>query len=224
MSRIELYGSALCPFAQRVRLVLAEKGLEATEIEINLRNKPADFLALSPAGKVPLLVHNGVRVWASAVINEYLDESFPDHPLLPKAPAQRALARVWTSFADREVYEPTHRLLLCSDTNIQAKISGQLAEALRFLERHALAAHDVPYWLGDEFTLADIAFFPWFEQLAVLERFRKFRVPAECSRIFAWRETVARRQRVRSAAKSSDFYLQGYARLLGRIPQNVSAA
>jgi glutathione S-transferase len=63
MSRIELYGSALCPYAQRVRLVLAEKGLQADEIEIDPRNKPADFLAMSPAGKVPLLVHNGARLW-----------------------------------------------------------------------------------------------------------------------------------------------------------------
>lgn len=224
MSRIELYGSALCPYAQRVRLVLAEKGLKATEIEIDPRNKPADFLALSPAGKVPLLVHNDVRVWESAVINEYLDESFPEYPLLPRAPAQRALARIWISFADLRLYEPTHRLLHCSDPNVQTKFAEQLAEELRFLETHALAAHAGPYWLGDAFSLADIAFFPWFEQLAVLERFRNFRAPAECSRILAWHETVARRQGVRLTARSSDFYLHGYAQLLGRIPHNVSAA
>lgn len=224
MSKIELYGSALCPLAQRVRLTLAEKGLQATEIEINPRNKPADFLALSPVGKVPLLVHAGARLWESAVINEYLDETFPEHPLLPLAPAQRALARIWISFADIRVYEPTHRLLICADPNIQAEIAGQLAEELRFLERQAFAAHAGPYWLGDQFSLADIAFFPWFEQLAVLERFRKFRVPAECSRILAWRETVARRQGVRLAARSSDFYLREYALLLGRIPQNVSVS
>jgi glutathione S-transferase len=61
MSKIELYGSALCPFVQRVRLVLAEKALEAAEIEIDPRNKPADFLTISPAGKIPLVIHNGAR-------------------------------------------------------------------------------------------------------------------------------------------------------------------
>jgi glutathione S-transferase len=224
MSRIELYGSALCPFAQRVRLALAEKGLEATEIGIDPHNKPTEFLALSPFGKVPLLVHNGVRVWESAVINEYLDDAFPEYPLLPTAPAQRALARIWINFADMKLYEPTHRLLLCSDPSMQAEITAQLADELRFIEAHALKTHAGPYWLGDAFGLADVAFFPWFEQVAVLEHFRKFRVPAECSRILAWREAVARRSGVRLAARSSDFYLQGYSLLFGRIPKNVSVA
>jgi glutathione S-transferase len=214
MSKIELYGSALCPFVQRVRLVLAEKALEAAEIEIDPRNKPADFLTMSPAGKIPLVIHNGARLWESAVINEYLDETFPQHPLLPGTPAQRALARIWISFADSRIYEPTHQLLLCSDPDLQAKIAQQLAHELRFIETHALAAHDGPYWLGDEFSLADISFFPWFEQVAVLERFRMFRMPAECNRIPAWREAVARRQAVQSVARSSDFYLRGYAPLL----------
>jgi glutathione S-transferase len=223
MSRIELYSSALCPYAQRVRLALTEKGLPATEIEIDPRNKPADFLALSPAGKVPLLVHDDARVWGSAVINEYLDEAFPERPLLPKASGQRALARIWTSFADTKIYEPTHRLLLCPDPGMQARMAGQLAEELRFLERHALATHGGLYWLGDEFSLADIAFFPWFEQVAVLERFRKFNMPTECNRISAWREAVARRQGVQLTARAPDFYVHGYAQLLGRIPNNVAA-
>jgi glutathione S-transferase len=100
------------------------------------------------------------------VINEYLDETFPEHPLLPKTPAQRALARIWISFADLRIYEPTHRLLLCSDPNVQAKIAEQLAGELCFLETQALAAHAGPYLLGDKFSLADVAFFPWFEQHA----------------------------------------------------------
>ncbi|WP_202365050.1 glutathione S-transferase family protein [Mesorhizobium sp. L-2-11] len=200
------------------------KGLSATEIEIDPRNKSADFLAISPTGKVPLLVHNGVRVWEAAVINEYLDEAFPEHPLLPKTPAQRALARIWTSFADSRLYEPTHRLLLCSDPNIQARIAEQLGKEIRFLETHALAAHDGPYWLGDAFSLADIALFPWFEQVAVLECFRLFLMPAECTRIRAWREAVARRGGVRSAARSSDFYVQGYTLLFDRLAQGVSVA
>jgi glutathione S-transferase len=94
----------------------------------------------------------------------------------------------------------------------------------RFLERHALAIHGGPYWLGDEFSLADVAFFPWFEQLAVLERFRKFVMPAECNRILAWREVVAVRRGVQAMVRSSHFYVHGYAQLLGRITENVSAA
>ncbi len=67
--------------------------------------------------------------------------------------------------------------------------------------------------LGAAFSLADLALFPWFEQVAVLERFRGFRMPAECERLPAWRDAVARHGGVRSAMRSSDYYLQGYAAL-----------
>jgi glutathione S-transferase len=224
MSRIQLFSNALCPYAQRVRLALAEKGLEVAEIEIDPRDKPAEFLALSPAGKCPILVHDGISLWESAVINEYLEDRFPEHPLLPRAAAQRALARIWVNFADLRLYEPTHRLLLSADPDVQGAIANQLDDELRFLETRVLAAHAGPYWIGDEFGLADIAFFPWFEQLAVLERFRKFRMPGECSRLLAWRDTVARRQAVQTTAKSSDFYLHGYAQLAAGMLRNASAA
>jgi glutathione S-transferase len=219
---IELYGSALCPFVQRIRLVLAEKQLAAAEIEIDPRRKPAKFLAMSPTGKIPLLVHDGARVWESAVISEYLDEIFPERPLLPDAPAERALARSWINFADVNIYEPSHRLLLCPDPGAQAKLAQQIADELRVFETHALAVNDGPYVLGAAFSLADIALFPWFEQLSVLERFRGFRMPAECKRLPAWREAVARRASVRCAMRPSDYYLQGYTALLTQMQQGRS--
>jgi glutathione S-transferase len=223
MPEIELYGNSLCPFAQRVRLVLAEKELQATEFEIDLRNKPAEFLSKSPLGKVPLLVHGRTTLWESAVINEYLDECFPHHPLLPGTPELRAGARMWIGFADSRIYEPSHRLLLSVDPGVQARIAAQLADELRFIELHALSVHGGPYWLGGEFSLADVAFFPWFEQMAVLERFRKFRFPTDCSRLRRWFETVGRRRRVAAAARSSDHYLKGYAPLLDALAASASS-
>lgn len=214
---IHIYTAALCPYAQRVRLTLAEKRLAAAEIEIDPRNRPADFLALSPAGTVPLLVHGAVRLWDSAAVIQYLEEAFPAHPLLPKAPALRAAARISINFADSNLYEPTHRLLMSSDARLQAEIAERLATSLRFLDTHALAPHGGAYVLGEDFSLADIALFPWYEQLAVLERFRQFRLPAECDCLPTWREAVAQRRGVRSAARTPDFYLQGYAQLLARM-------
>lgn len=160
MSRMTLYTSPLCPYAQRVRLARSEKRVQVEEVSVDPRNKPDWFLRLSPSGKVPLLVHNGVRIWESAVINEYLEEAFPSRPLLPKAPEQRALARLWVSFADWRIYDPTHRLLLCRNPNEQAGLAEELAAAIRFLEEYALAVHNGPYLLGEEFNLADIAFGP----------------------------------------------------------------
>lgn len=111
MTEIELYSAALCPFAHRTRLALIEKGLPFKLIEIDLRNKPANFREISPYGKVPVLKHGKNRVWESAIINEYLDETFPECPLLPKSPIQRAQARVWINFADTRLFATTGKVL-----------------------------------------------------------------------------------------------------------------
>ena len=70
-----------------------------------------------------------------------------------------------------------------------------------------------PYWLGAEFSLADIAFYPWFEQVCVLERYRGFQMPGECNRLIAWWEAVSARSAVRAIAEPPEFYLEGYGRL-----------
>ena len=87
MSDLELFSMPLCPFAHRVRLVLAEKAIAYRLTEIDLRNKPQAFLKVSPHGKVPALRHSGYHICESAIINEYLDETFPERPLLPRDPA-----------------------------------------------------------------------------------------------------------------------------------------
>jgi len=99
---------------------------------------------------------------------------------------------------------------------VQARAVAQLVDDLVFLEHNALAArqNDGPYWLGSEISLADLAFYPWFEQLAVLERYLRFVLPAACTRLVTWWQAVARRDSVQSLAKSSDFYLEQYGRLL----------
>jgi glutathione S-transferase len=80
---MELFTARVCPYAHRTRLVLLEKGLEFEHIEIDFKNKSERFLAVSPYGKVPALVHDRETIYESAIINEYLDEAFPDPPLMP---------------------------------------------------------------------------------------------------------------------------------------------
>src|SRR3954470_20501566 len=80
---LQLYSFELCPFAHRARLALSEKAVSAESIEIELKNKPAIFVPISPYGRVPLLLHGEAKLWESAIINEFLDEAFPDPPLFP---------------------------------------------------------------------------------------------------------------------------------------------
>lgn len=216
MTNIELFVAKLCPFAMRARLALAEKHLAATEIEIDPRQKPRWFLEISPHGKVPLLRHDDKLVWESTIIAEYVEEAFPERPLLPRQPHERAQARTWVSFADSRLYAKTETLLHSFDPDVHVRIAAQLADELRFLEERGFdkPARNGPYLLGADFSLADLALYPWFEQVAVLERHRGFRFPAECKHLRAWQEAVADREAVRAIGKPPQFYLGEYGKLL----------
>lgn len=89
--------------SQKVRLALAEKGLPYEGRVVNLRrfeHLAPEFLALNPDGVVPVLVHDGFVVRESTIINEYLDDSFPEPRLRPRDPVGRARVAAWTRFID----------------------------------------------------------------------------------------------------------------------------
>jgi glutathione S-transferase len=215
MSEIKIYSAALCPFAHRVRLTLIEKGVPFELIEIDLQNKPANFLEISPYGKVPVLKHGDNRIWESAIVNEYLEEVFLNPPLLPTDPMQRAQARIWINFADTRLFATTGKLLYSRDPQPPTALLTELTEQLLFMEHEGLCKNSssTPYWLGTELSLVDLTFYPWFEQLAVLEHFRGFELPPGLDRLQQWWETVAQREAVRSIANPPEFYLEHYGRL-----------
>ncbi len=100
---LELYHAGLTSCSKKSRLCLKEKGLPYKSHYL-LLNKfehhgPA-YLKLNPNGLVPTLVHNGTVIIESGVINEYLDEVFPDKPLRPQDPVARAKMRVFCKMAD----------------------------------------------------------------------------------------------------------------------------
>lgn len=100
---IELYQFPLSTCSQKVRLVAAEKGIEFVERNLDADNAEhlSDwYLKLNPNGVVPTLVHDGRVVIDSSVINEYLDEVFPDKPLVPREAYQRARMRSWRQYID----------------------------------------------------------------------------------------------------------------------------
>jgi glutathione S-transferase len=112
MPEVELISAEVCPFAQRTRLALMEKGVPFALTEIDLEAKPGWFLEVSPYDKVPVLRCDDQVVWESAVINEYIEEVFPEPALLPRDPYGRALARIWIDFANVTFVPLFYKLLL----------------------------------------------------------------------------------------------------------------
>ena len=147
-----LYDAARCPFCARARIVLAEKKLSYETVEIDLSDRPAWLYDLNPVGKVPVLDEDGWILPESAVIAEYLDERYPEPPLWPEDPGERAAGRLLV-FRFDEFSQPYYALR-----------RGEDGARQRFEEE--LAALDsvlagTPWLTGRAFGLADVAFLPW---------------------------------------------------------------
>jgi glutathione S-transferase len=107
---LELYhhGTSVC--AAKVRILLAEKGLDWVSRYVDILKgeqfAPA-YLKLNPKHVVPTLVHDGHVIRESTVIGEYIDDAFPDPPLKPEAPLERVTMRMWTKRLDEELHPAT---------------------------------------------------------------------------------------------------------------------
>ena len=147
-----LYDAARCPFCARVRIVLAEKGIPYDPVEIDLSDRPPWLYEKNPSGKVPVLEEAGWVLPESAVIAEYLNERFPDPPLWPADPGERAAGRLLV-FRFDDFSQPYYALRR-GEGGARASFDAQL-EHLDGL----LAA--MPWLSGREFGLADVAYLPW---------------------------------------------------------------
>lgn len=111
MNELVLFNAGVSTCSQRVRFVLAEKGLAYTDQRLRLdqgQHLTPEYLAINPNGLLPALTHDGEVVVDSSVINEYLDEVFPAPRLVPANPVQRAHMRAWVQYLD-EVMTPAIR-------------------------------------------------------------------------------------------------------------------
>ncbi|MDZ4876649.1 MAG: Stringent starvation protein A [Chroococcidiopsis cubana SAG 39.79] len=215
MSHIQLYFAKASTFSQRTRVVLLEKGIDFTPIEIDLQSKPEEFLKISRYGKVPAIKHGDAQIYESAIINEYLDEVFPEPPLSPHDPAAKAIARIWIDYANTRLVPAFNKLLRGKNTQEQEQGKREFLESLLYIEQEGLGKSNGQYLLGDNFSLVDISFYPWFERLPVLEHFRNFSFPSQTPRLQQWWNIVRDRDSIRAVANPTSFYVERFSKILG---------
>jgi glutathione S-transferase len=149
---LTLYDADRCPYCARVRIVLAEKGLEHETVVVDLDDRPAWIYEKNPLGRVPVLEEDAFVLPESVVINEYLEERYPEPPLLPADPAERAAGRLLVERFD-QLSRPYYTLRRGGE-EARERLSDELAKL-----DGLLAAR--PFLTGREFGIADAAYLPW---------------------------------------------------------------
>jgi len=168
---IKLYDFKSSPNCQRVKVVLAEKNLTYEIVPVDLRKqeqKIPEYLKLNPYGKVPVLTDDFTVLYESLIINEYLNEKYPDPPLMPKDPGGKAKARILIDYgmAHFDSAYQKLRMELMKDPKEQSQpiIDGAKSDLKKLLQRFEDEIGDQPYLMGD-FSLVDADLIPRFTRL-----------------------------------------------------------
>ncbi len=142
--------------SHQVRIVLAEKGVNFTHVEVDPNNMPEELLEINPYANVPTLVDRDLVLYDAQVIMEYLDERFPHPPLLPVYPVARAKSRLMVHRIETDWYSLIDKIE-GDDFAAAQEARCQLAEGLTSI---APLCQDFPYFLSEEFTLVDCCIAP----------------------------------------------------------------
>ena len=202
---INLYTAAVCPFAHRSRLALTAKQIDHQRHEIDLANMPAWYKELCPTANVPMLDVEGRHIWESAIINEFLEEVYPDHPLWPRDPFLKARGRIALDAAGNGLIPSFYKAL-------RGEITRPDEHFLQvFADLEASMVGEGPFWLGNQLSLTDIAIYPWFERWPALTHCRRVGLPQN-ARVSRWKDAMAAHPAVIQERCDQELYIQAYAR------------
>ena len=197
---MKLYSSDLSNFASKTRIAIREKGLNVEFLKPPGGTSSAEYRKVNPLGKIPALeLDNGDVIAESETINEYLEDRYPEKPLLPKDAHDRAAVRSFSRLNDLYL-DPPFRALLpqlfgkkLDASSVQEKLS-EIGNRLDQLE----GMIGTPWAAGDTFTLADAALAPTlFLMVNILPQFGA-QTPFEGRpRLAAWWSRVQERPSIR---------------------------
>ena len=198
---MKLYNSNLAPNPRRVRIFLAEKGVEISRVEVdlaNLEHKRPDFSVLNPFETIPVLeLDDGTRIAESIAICRYVEELQPEPNLFGRTPLERALIEMWQRQLELRLFLPIAQVLRHSHPHMAEMENPQLPEwaavnrprALRAMAIVDEALRGRAFIAGDRFTVADIT------GLVALDFARPARIaiPPELANLNRWRDALKAR-------------------------------
>jgi glutathione S-transferase len=180
---------------RKTRIALLEKGLqwETTWVDLTKgEQKKPEYLAINPVGKVPALIDDGIVVHDSTIINEYLEDKYPNPPLLPRDPAMRARARSFEDYADTYLAPSLFKIVINlrkpeaeRDHDKIKEGESEVRNHFAFLDRELNGRQ----FFAGELSLGDISFVP---PLANYER-AGYKIGPEVPNLHAWWERMKAR-------------------------------
>lgn len=201
---LHLISFKTCPFVQRAVITLKHKNIDFDITYVDLADPPDWFLQLSPLEKVPVLEVDGEVLFESAVINEYLDE-ITGGELQPQDPLQRAKNRAWIEFAS-DMLGNLYRMKMSRDKEHYNRYYSRLIGQLERVEKRL---GEGPWFNGEQFTLADTAFAPFFRQDSVADGKLSVIDPDSMPKTAAWARRLLDLPEVRASVvdEFEDLYL-----------------
>ena len=142
-----LYSGTTCPYSQRCRIVLFEKGMDFEVIDVDVTNKPDN--------RLPVLIERDLRLDVANIINEYIDERFPHPQLMPADPVMRARARLFLHNFEEQLF--SHIADIEKETKNAASARAAIRDGLAMI---APIFAKQPFMLGEEFSMVDVAIAP----------------------------------------------------------------
>jgi glutathione S-transferase len=159
---MKLYQTNLSNYATKTRIAIYDKGLKVEFIEPPGGLHSAEYQKINLLDKIPCLDADGVMIPESEVINEYLEDKFPDKPLLPKSAEARAKVRLFTRFHDLYLEPPVRALFgqMNPKSRDDKVVNEKLTEVNKRLDELEKMLGESGFAAGSDFTLADCALAP----------------------------------------------------------------
>tara|TARA_B100000686_G_C16652079_1_gene896135 strand:+ start:304 stop:909 length:606 start_codon:yes stop_codon:yes gene_type:complete len=201
-------------------MLMIEKEIPFELTEVDLRNKPDWFLAVSPYGKVPVIVDDGQTIYESAIINEYLDEKYKSIPMMPEEPVERAKARIWMDYCTNKYLTLSRKLLVDhGNEELQTENKKKMKESLIYIEKECFEKNaNGPFWLGNNISLVDLHYAPFFERFGAFKELFGVEWPEECIKISDWWSAVQKRDSYKITVLPTEEHVDLYRSIM----QNMS--
>ncbi|HEX7666941.1 MAG TPA: glutathione S-transferase family protein [Polyangiaceae bacterium] len=216
---LKLVSFDLCPYVERSRIVLGEKNVPYEIAFVDLKNKPQWLLDISPRGKVPVLLVDDKPVFESTVINELLEELYPEPRLFPKEPFARAEARAWIVFCNDVLMMPNFEMVMASTAEARAKAKETLVGALGRVEKQ-LEKSGGKFFFGDDFGLVDCVYAPFLARFEMTTRLAGGPKLESYPRLAAYAKNLFARKTV-LAARAENFVERNETVLKERMAANA---